>query len=858
MGLLQGLSRSALPISGRRGVKRSVASTSIREDQIPSPEEFLGFRVGDDRKLAGWSHIVDYFQVLGGRSQRVRVDEIGKSTEGNPFIVATISSPDTISELDRHLESQQRLADPRTLDEQAAAELIESSKVVVMVACSIHAVEVGASQMSMLLAHRLASGDDPDVARILDNVILLLVPSLNPDGLITVKRWYDATIGTEYEGVNPPFLYHRYAGHDNNRDWFMFTQAETRLVVEHCLNRWHPQIVLDLHQTRSTGMRMILPPLVDPIGPNVDPVLQSQLTMLGSYIASELTTQGKAGVAMNVVYDGYSPSRSYPHYHGGIRLLSEVAGARIATPVSLSKDELKPSRGESPTTASWNHPLPWKGGRWGLDDIVEYHLAAATACLNNAARNRSTWVRSSYEVRGRAVTAAGNPSAYLVPEAQADPNTAVEMLALMRTADVEVHEATAPFTADGRTFPTGTRVIKRLQPNWAFAKTMLETQSYADLREFPGGPPKEPYDATAHSLPIQMGVSTVAVKASFDAELRSLDVSSAGRGAVRCHAGGRPVAYLMSPNTNASVRAINRLLAAGARVERCREPFEAASTVYQPGTFCVAGGERLAELIAEVAERESLTFDAVSALPDLATDHIHAPRVGIYKSYVPNPEEGWTRFVLEEYGFSHRPLLDSDVRAGSLRANLDCVVLPHQRTRQLERGQDPSSYPEEYTGGLGDAGAKSLRAFVEEGGTLVTWDGAARYAIHRLDLPVSNALACATRSEFFAPGSLLRVELDIAHPIAYGMPATAAAMSVSSPAFDVSRGSVVARYPAGNPLLSGWLIGAERIEGKAALVDVPMGKGRVILIGFRPHFRAQARGTYRILFNSLLYSSTGR
>ena len=387
---------------------------------------------------------------------------------------------------------------------------------------------------------------------------------------------------------------------------------------------------------------------------------------------------------------------------------------------------------------------------------------------------------------------------------------------------------------------------------------MLETQSYADLREFPGGPPKEPYDATAHSLPIQMGVSTVAVKASFDAELRSLDVSSAGRGAVRCHAGGRPVAYLMSPNTNASVRAINRLLSAGARVERCREPFEAASTVYQPGTFCVAGGERLAELIAEVAERESLTFDAVSALPDLATDHIHAPRVGIYKSYVPNPEEGWTRFVLEEYGFSHRPLLDSDVRAGSLRANLDCVVLPHQRTRQLERGQDPSSYPEQYTGGLGDAGAKSLRAFVEEGGTLVTWDGAARYAIHRLDLPVSNALACATRSEFFAPGSLLRVELDIAHPIAYGMPATAAAMSVSSPAFDVSRGSVVARYPAGNPLLSGWLIGAERIEGKAALVDVPMGKGRVILIGFRPHFRAQARGTYRILFNSLLYSSTGR
>ncbi len=836
-----------------------MASTSAQRSKVPSPEESLGFAVGDDRKLAGWRQIVEYFELLDERSDRVSVADVGKSTEGNRFLLATISSPKNIARLKRYLEIQEKLADPRTIERRAADALIDAGKVVVAVTCSIHAIEVGASQMSMLLAHRLATSRDEYVARILDNVILLLFPSLNPDGLIAVKRWYDGTVGTKFEGVNPPFLYHRYAGHDNNRDWFMFTQAETRLVVEHCLNRWHPQILLDLHQTRSTGMRMILPPLVDPIGPNVDPVLQSQLAMLGASIASELTAQGKAGVAMNVVYDGYSPSRSYQHYHGGIRLLSEVAGARIASPIELSTDQLKPARGESPTLASWNHPLPWPGGRWGLDDVVEYHLAAAMACLNHAARNRSTWIRNSYEVRERAVTACGNPSAFVIPEAQADPNTALEMLELMQTANVEVHEATAPFSAEGRRYPAGSRLIKRLQPNWAFAETMLETQSYRDIREFPGGPPKEPYDATAHSLPIQMGVSTIEIKSSFHAEVRPFDVALALGGGVGTPAGEHSAAYLLRPNTNASYRAINRLLDVGVEVSRSQSALGGPRVAYEPGTFCITGGDSgTHDMVEKVARDESLTFDAVTTRPNATLRELDAPRVGLYKSFVPNPEEGWTRFVLEEYGFSHTCLSDSDVRAGSLRADFDCMILPHQRTRQIERGHDASSYPKEYAGGLGSQGAASLRAFVEEGGTLIAWDGSARYAIRHLELPVSNALSGVTRAQFFAPGTLLRVELDQAHPLAYGMPASAAVMSVSSPAFDVSSGTVVARYPNADPLLSGWLIGAERLHGRAALVDVPVGDGRVILIGFRPHFRAQARGTYRILFNSLFYSSLGR
>ncbi|MCH8109415.1 MAG: hypothetical protein IIB15_04730, partial [Chloroflexi bacterium] len=479
---------------------------------IISPSEHLGFEVGEDRKLADWPQIVEYFYMLDSASERVRTREIGKTTEGNPFLMAIISSPENLANLERYQAIQSRLADPRTIrDEREADELIAEGKAVVAVTCSIHATEVGASQMSMLAAHHLATSDDADVRRILENVIVLLVPSLNPDGLILVKKWYDSTLGTPHEGVIPPVLYHKYTGHDNNRDWSMFTQAETRLTVEHCLNAWHPQILYDLHQTRTPGMRMILPPYIDPVGPNVDPILQSELAMLGSAMANELTAQGKAGVAINVVYDAFSPSRTYQHYHGGIRILSEVASVRIATPIQLEQSQLKSIRSEDPTLKSWNHPMPWKGGRWSLRHIVEYDFAAVMACLNNAARYRDVWVRNFYMVGKKAVSSVGNPYAFVIPKEQRDPNTTSELLQVLSTAAVEIHEATRPFVADGKAYSDGARVVLTTQPYGAFAKTMLEAQRYPDLRQYPGGPPKLPYDVTAHSLPLKMGVKVAEV-----------------------------------------------------------------------------------------------------------------------------------------------------------------------------------------------------------------------------------------------------------------------------------------------------------------------------------------------------------
>lgn len=834
----------------------SAEASEAAKARISTPKEFLGFHPGEDRRLADWPQITDYFHLLSSLSDRVVTQDVGKTTEGNPFLITTISSPENIANLDKYRAIQKRLADPRTIRDEAGADrFIAEGKAIVAVTCSIHATEVGATQMSPLLAYHLATSNDESVLRILDEVILLLIPSLNPDGLISVKKWYDSTIGTSYEGVMPPFLYHKYTGHDNNRDWFMYTQAETRLVLEHCLNAWHPQIVYDLHQTRTTGMRMILPPFVDPVGPNVDPILQSELAVLGTSMAAELTAQGKAGVAVNVVYDAYSPNRTYQHYHAGIRLLSEAASVRIATPVELHRTQLSSDRGETPTEKSWNHPMPWKAGPWRLRDIVDYDFSAVMACLNNAARNRDTWIRNFYKVGKAALTSNQGPFAYLIPEQQRDAHATAELLSIMEMGLVEIQEALQAFQADGLTYSPGTRVILTCQPYGAFAKTLLAPQAYPDLRGESDGAPKAPYDVTAHCLPIKMGVDVYEAKAPFVAELKRLRKVKPPKGRVLVNGHSNIDAYLIRPETNASIRAINKILDSGGRVSWAKEPILTNGTHYPQGTFVVQGDNGIDKIVKSIATDLSVDFAAASDIPATKSLDLNIPRIGVYKSYVPAVEEGWTRYVFDEYGFDYESISDGDMQQGDLHQRFDAIVLPHQHTRHLHRGHSSSYYHPDYTGGIGDKGVEQLRAFVEDGGTLVTWDSSSRYAIRYLELPIRNVLAGFTRKDFFAPGTLVRMLLDTSHPLAYGMPGKAAAMFFNGPAFDVREGRVIGKYPLGNPLLSGWLIGPEKLYGRTALATVPLGKGQVVLMSFRVHFRAQVRNTYKILFNSLYHSA---
>lgn len=841
--------------------------TSDIEEIIPTPGEHLGFEVGQDRMLAGWAQIEDYFLKLGKMSGRVKTLDIGKSTKGNSLLMAIISSPENLDKLEDYRVIQERLADPRTIeDEKEAQTLIANCRAVIAITCSIHATEVGASQMSMLLAHELATGESEDVRAILDNVILLLLPSLNPDGLDDVKQWYESTLGKSYEGVMPPFLYQHYTGHDNNRDWFMFTQRETRAVVEHCFNAWRPHVALDMHQTRSTGVRMMVPPFVDPMGPNVDAILNAESAMLGASMAADLTSQGKAGVAMNVVYDSYSPNRAYQQYHGGVRLLTEAAGVRIATPVKVPERDLQTDRGESPKEITWNHPLPWKGGTWRLRDIVDYDYSAAFSCLRHSARLRATIAANFYQVGINAVKQDGAPFAFVVSTQQHDHSAATEMLDALRMGMVEVHEATEAFTADSQPFASGARVILSGQPYWGFAKTLLEQQKYPERQTHPGGPPKEPYDVTSHCMPIQMGVNVYAIRGRFSARMRLLgegepsmpaQTTTGGvRTPVVSHRGnpGRSLGrlWVVPSESNASAKLVNEALGAGAVVSRAREPFLADGKSYKRGTFIASG---LGDLESAWTERKEGLPISVGDVQDVTNFVMQKPSIGVYQSYIANTEEGWTRYVLDEYGFEYESLADDDIRQGCLRERFDAIVLPHQPVYQIRRGHRESYYHPKYSGGLGEEGAESLREFVERGGTLVTWDGSARYAIRHLELPVRNVLADLKKSDFYCPGSLLAVLVDTGHPLSFGMPSLAAVMFNESPAFDIRRGRVVAKYPLRNPLFSGMLVGPEHLYNRTALATVPLGEGEVVLFGFRPHFRAQARGTYKLLFNALYGSA---
>jgi hypothetical protein len=745
---------------------------------VPAPRDVLGFEPGEDRKLASWEQTVEYFRRLDAASDRVRFEELGKTTMGAPFVMATITAPENFARLAEIKDIQRQLADPRTLGrdpDRRAADLVARGKTVVLITCGIHSTEVGSYLSSMLIAHRLASSADPAVQTILRETVVLLVPSLNPDGVDIVKNWYDKTLGTPYEGTNPPELYHKYIGHDNNRDWYIFSQAETRLTVDKIHNVWRPQIVHDIHQQGALGARIFVPPYMRPVEPNVPARIIEGYTELGKHMAAQLRRAGIKGVTYDSSYDAWTPARAYSHYHAGVRILSETASARIATPVNLKLEDLRDdeAQGFNPRVESANFGPVWTGGRWGLPEITTHMTTAAFALLGHAADNREHWLRRFYETGREAVRPrkAGELFAYVIPhQQQAAANARVQrLLFLLRRGGVEFHDA-ARFTAEGVAYPNGTAVIPMAQPYGAFAKALLEPQRYPDLRDEQGRP-QPPYDVTAHTLPLLMGVEARPVH--------------------------RPFQY-------------RRL---SARVFNDEEPPVVRS------------------------------------------------RVGLYRSHVPSMDEGWTRWIFEQHNIDYAPLRDADVRAGNLRARFDAIVIPDQSERALIEGYRPGQMPEELTGGLGEEGLKALREFAEAGGTLVCLNESAATMAARLKLPVRDVVGDLKRAEFYAPGSILRVELDTSHPLAAGMPRETIAWFEDSPVFefdakDADRVRAVARYPLDrDPLLSGWMLGGRKLWGKSALVEVSLGRGRVLLFGFRPQYRAQSLATYPLLFNALTLSN---
>jgi hypothetical protein len=789
--LLAAVLSFALPANSiEHSVRSSAQPYSVAD--VPMPSTVLGFAPGDDRKLASWSQVVEYFEQLDRASDRVVFETLGQTSMGKPFVMATISAPENLAKLAEYQDIQAQLADPRKLGalrtrDRKAAELIKRGKTIVLITCGIHSTEVGSYLSSMLIAHRLASSSDPEIQSILANTIVLLVPSLNPDGVDIVKNWYDKTLGTPYEGTDPPELYHKYIGHDNNRDWYAFTQVETQLTVDKIHNVWHPQIVHDIHQQGSMGARLFLPPYMAPVEPNVPKPIIDGYTKLGSWMAREMRAKGFAGITTDSTYDAWTPARAYSHYHAGVRMLSETASAKIASPMTLKLTELTSREGYDPQKESPNFGPVWRGGEWKLRDITNYMTTAAFLLLRNAAENRVEWLQRFYAIGKDAVRPRrpGELFGFLIEPSVTSP----ELINILTRGEVwvDVPREGTRFKVGTRSFPEGTKLVRMDQPYGAFAKALLEVQRYPNLRDATGHP-IAPYDVTAHTLPLLMGVDVYPVKAPF-----------------RYAAPTQPVTEVV-----------------GAK-------------------------------------------DALAAAPGL---HLRA----LYRSSVPSHDEGWTRWILEWKGIPYGVITDKELRAGifvykaspGVTIKYPTIIIPDQPARTLLEGYRAGAMPPELSGGLGEQGVRMLRQFIESGGTVVFLNRASNFAIEQFKLPLRNVVAGLPRTEFYVPGSILRIELDTAHELVNGtgMPKETIAWAEDSPVFEVAdmpgasvpaaNVSIVASYPLDkNPLLSGWLLGGEKMKGKAALVEVKMGEGHVILFGFRPQYRAQSLATYPLFFRAL-------
>ena len=777
----------------------ALAVSSLRA-AVPTPASHFGHEIGVDRELLDWDKVVSYFRALERSSDKIHVDELGKTLEGRPFIAATVAEPETLRKLDRYRDIQRRLADPRITSEGDAEELIAQGKTVVLLTCSIHSTEVASTHTAVEFVYRLLTEDKPRYRAILRNTILLLVPSLNPDGVDIVTRWYRRTLGTPYEGSSPPELYQHYTGHDNNRDWYMFTQPETRLTISRLHNAWCPQIVYDVHQQSEFASRIFVPPWLDPIEPNVDAMLAQEMNMIGTAMAADLTAAGKTGVAIHAAYDFWTPSRHYQAFHGGLRILTESASARLATPVTIRRDQLEEKAlGYNARERSWNFLEPWEGGEWHLRDIIDYQLIAFESCLYQAAIHREDLLRNFYRV-GRRAVARAEPAAFFIPAKQRDPGATRKLLETLAFGMVEIMRA-----------PDGGHVIPMSQPYSSFAKALLERQHYPDIRQYPGGPPVRPYDVTAHTLPLLMGVSVETLEKPFPGSLAREHFPWVGA--------ARPLgpAEVFPGSDTDSWLTINRAWKSGGAVWR------------DPATGDFARSPKT---------------------PDWKK--LRRPRIGLYRSFIPSIDAGWTSWLLDQFEFAYTTVGNKDVQAGALRQKFDVLVFPDQPPRDLTNGYSKSAMPEEFTGGLGDPGAAALRAFATEGGTLVFLNRATAYAIQALGLKARSVLEGVPEREFYAPGSLLNVVLDTRSPLALGLPREIAVWSEHSPAWEADE-TAVARYPDTQILASGWLLGEKLLAGRSALVDEPLGSGRVILFGMRPQYRGQSYQTFKLFFNSLLY-----
>ena len=872
----------------------SVGPSAQSRSGVPAPESVFGFTAGADYKLATYDQTIEYFKKLAAGSRYMKLVDAGRTSQGRTMYFALISSPKNIAALDRHREIWQRLAHPQGMSDAEAQRLATEGVALVHIDGGLHATEVAGPQHTSLLAYDLLrKANEPATKAILDNVVLMLWPTINPDGQQMVAEWYMKNVGTPYELSGLPQLYQEYVGHDNNRDAYMLNMIESR-AIEHTWRQWEPQIVYVHHQVGPFPTRIWLPPFSEPVGVEAPAVIAREVNMIGMAMAKALDENGQPGAThMGRAFDAWYPGYiDYaPIFKNVAAYWTETALFSYATPREYTIDDFPQNMRDLRPQSLYSSP--WKPGWWRLRDAVDYMETASLATIEYASKYKDSLLMNRYRAGKEQIGlgATKPPYAYVVPQEQRDPVAAVELLRRLAFGGVRVSQLTDTATIDGVSYPAGTWIVPTDQEFAAMAREVLDVQRYPDLRQYPGGPPERPYDAAGWTLPLQMGVNVAPAATPLAADVRAkmkllgpppdvrvkpVPYSSApqdlasfdsvpgvgfdthpGAAAIVPPPGrisGTGAALSLDPAQNNTYRAINRAWAAGAAVH------------FGNGRYVISGvpasqQDELVKSLALVAERSDSTKGAA----------VTRPRIGLFRPWSGSMDEGWTRWLLEQYGFEYVTLRPADFKT-PLTGKVDAVILADDARLPLEGapaggrgGRGGTGGPgrevrPEYATRLSPADLALIDQFVRGGGTLICVNTASTFAIQQFKLPVKNVVAGLRSDDFFMHGTIVEVSADRDHQVMAGLPAKAAVFADSSPVFetlDGFKGRVLATYQeAGSPLRSGYLIGEKYLNGKAAALDVEVDRGRILLIGFRPGWRGQPFATFNVLFNAALSSTT--
>lgn len=849
-------------MSGRLILAAFFLSTGL-SGQLSTPKQALGFSLGDDYQVASYTQLESYWKLLASQSDRMKLVDIGQSAEGRTQYMAIISSPANLKNLERLKAISQRLAHAEGVSEIEARQLAREGKAIVWIDGGLHANETVGAQQLMETVYQLVSRIDPDTLRYLNDAVILCVQA-NPDGQELIANWYMREADPLKRSTDRlPRLYNKYVGHDDNRDFYMSNMPETTNMNRQMFREWFPQIVYDHHQTGPAGAVIFMPPFRDPFNYNLDPLIPLGIELVGAAMHSGLVAEGKGGSAMR---SGANYStwwngglRTIAYFHNSIGLLTEIIGNPTPIEIALVPGKQLPS-------GDW--PLPIPPGNWHYRQSIDYDVTNNRSVLDIASRYRETFLfnswrmgmnsiekgsRDTWTVTPRRIAALEtalkatpaqtglydsilhdpalrDPRGYVIPVAQADFPTAVKFVNTLIKNGITVLKATADFDVADRHYGAGSYVVKTAQAFRPFVLDMFEPQDHPDDFKVPGGAPSRPYDITGWTLALQMGIGFDRISDPFDGPFSRVEgLQSPPSGGLTGDTSSL-AGFLVSHAVNDSFILTNRLLKAGCEVYWQK----GSGDIWIPNT----GLSR--PILEAAAQQLGIAAQGLTTAPAGERSRLSASRVALYDQTGGLVSSGWTRWLLEQFEFPFEVVTPESLNAGSLRGRFDAIVLTDGAyTARNGRISADKTIPE-------------LRKFAELGGKLIAIGGSSRIG-EALGLPVTNYLAGLNSDKFYIPGALLKIRINHRIPIAYGMPDEATVFYDNSPVFKLKQGTEggIARFDGKSPLQSGWAWGQENLDGGTAIAELPLGEGRVVLLGPEVAFRGQPHGTFKFLFNSL-------